>query len=168
MLIFHQLENEQNAAYYKYCRLFPGGERGLLVEKPFCKWKDSIHEFNAHFRAMQVDKTNGCCGNKLHMNAVLRATEFIKHMESDQLPIKQVMSTKSQILKFPSGDVKEDFIGYTNIMGDTIGEYIAESIIAWLQAIKLDPSNLRAQSYDGIGMLMSKCDIHTYQTDYVR
>ena len=30
------------------------------------------------------------------MSAVLRATEFIKHMESDQLPINQVMSTKSQ------------------------------------------------------------------------
>ena len=45
---------------------------------------------------MQVDKTKGCHGNKLHMSAVLRATEFIKHMESDQLPINQVMSTKSQ------------------------------------------------------------------------
>ena len=87
---------EQDAAYCKYCRLFPGGERGLLVEKPFHKWKDAICEFNAHFRAMQVDKTKGCCGNKLHMSAVLRATEFIKHMESDQLPINQVMSTKSQ------------------------------------------------------------------------
>ena len=87
---------EQDAAYCKYCRLFPGGERGLLVEKPFRKWKDAIREFNAHFRAMQVDKTKGCHGNKLHMSAVLRATEFIKHMESDQLPINQVMSTKSQ------------------------------------------------------------------------
>ena len=28
---------EQDAAYCKYCRLFPGGERGLLVEKPFRK-----------------------------------------------------------------------------------------------------------------------------------
>ena len=45
---------------------------------------------------MQVDKTKGCHGNKLHMSAVLRATEFIKHMEPDQLPINQVMSTKSQ------------------------------------------------------------------------
>ena len=47
---------EQDAAYCKYCRLFPGGERGLLVERPFHKWKDAIHEFNAHFRAMQVGK----------------------------------------------------------------------------------------------------------------
>ena len=87
---------QQDAAYCKYCRLFPGGERGLLVEKPFCKWKDAICEFSAHFRAMQVDKTKGCCVNKLHMSAVLRATESIKCMESDQLPINQVMSTKSQ------------------------------------------------------------------------
>ena len=85
---------EQDAAYCKYCRLFPGGERGLLVEKPFRKRKDAIREFNAHFRAMQVDKTKGCCGNKLHMSAVLRATEFIKHMESDQLPINQVNEHK--------------------------------------------------------------------------
>ena len=75
-----------------------------------------------------------------------------------------------QILKFSLGDVKEDFIGYTNITGDTTGEHIAESIIAQLQAINLDPSNLRAQSYDGTGMLMSKCHtyINVYQTDYVR
>ena len=38
--------------------------------------------------------------------------------------------------KISLGDVKEDFIGYTNIMGDTTGEHIAESIIAQLQAIK--------------------------------
>ena len=58
----------------------------------------------------------------------------------------------------------------TQIMGDTTGEHVAESIIAWLQAINLDPSNLRAQSYDGTGMLMSKCHtyINVYQTDYVR
>ena len=78
---------KQDAAYCKYCRLFPGGERGLLVEKPFHKWKDATHEFSAHFRAMQVDRTKGCRGNKLHMSTVHRATEFIKHMESDQLPI---------------------------------------------------------------------------------
>ena len=75
-----------------------------------------------------------------------------------------------QILKFSLGDVKEDFIGYTNNMGDTTGDHIAESIIAQLQAINLDLSNLRAQSYDGTGMLMSKCHtyINVYQTDYVR
>ena len=87
---------KQDAAYCKYCRLFPGGERGLLVEKPFCKWKDAICEFSAYFRAMQIDKTKGVCENKLHMSAVLRATEFIKCMESDLLPINQVVSTKSQ------------------------------------------------------------------------
>lgn len=27
----------EDAAYCKYCRLFPGGERGLLVENPFRK-----------------------------------------------------------------------------------------------------------------------------------
>ena len=41
---------KEDAAYCKYCRLFPGGERGLLVETPFHKWKDAIREFNAHFQ----------------------------------------------------------------------------------------------------------------------
>ena len=82
----------------------------------------------------------------------------------------QSIYTFNKFLKFSLGDVKEDFIGYTNIRGYTTGEHIAESIIAWLQAINLHPSNLRAQSYDGTGMLMSKCDnyINVYQTYYVR
>ena len=40
---------KEDAAYCKYYRLFPGGERGLLVETPFHKWKDAIREFNDHF-----------------------------------------------------------------------------------------------------------------------
>ena len=87
---------ENDAAYCKYCKLFPGGERGILVEKPFCKWKDAICEFNAHFWVNQVDKTKGCRGNKLHRSAVVRATEFIKHIEGDQQQICQVMDMKSQ------------------------------------------------------------------------
>lgn len=47
--------------------------------------------------------------------------------------------------------VREDFVGYTNVTGDTTGEHIAEAIITRLQALDLDPSNLRAQSYDGTG-----------------
>ena len=46
----------EDAAYCKYCRLFPGGERGLLVENPFWKWKDAIREFQAHFHANQKSK----------------------------------------------------------------------------------------------------------------
>ena len=87
---------ENDAAYCEYCRLFPGGERGILVEKPFCKWKDAICEFHASFWAKQVDKTNGCRGNKLHMSAVVRATEFIKCIEGDQQQICQIMTMKSQ------------------------------------------------------------------------
>ena len=34
--------------------------RGLLVEKPFHKWKDAIYEFQVHFRGVQKDKTKGC------------------------------------------------------------------------------------------------------------
>ena len=40
---------KEDVAYCKYCRLFPGGETGLLVETPFHKWKDAIREFSAHF-----------------------------------------------------------------------------------------------------------------------
>ena len=49
-------------------------------------------------------------------------------------------------------EIKEDFIGYTNITGDTTGENIANAILARLRALQLDPSNLRAQSYDGTGV----------------
>ena len=52
---------------------------------------------------------------------------------------------------FTIGDVKEDFIGYTNITGDTTGQHIAESILARIEAIDLNPLNMRAQSYDGTG-----------------
>ena len=41
-------------------------------------------------------------------------------------------------------------------MDNTTGEHIVELIIAQLQAINLDPSNLRTQSYDVTSMLMSK------------
>ena len=37
---------KEDASYCKYCRLLPGGERGLLVETPFRKWKDAIREFS--------------------------------------------------------------------------------------------------------------------------
>ena len=67
----------EDAAYFKFCRLFPGGERGLLVEKPFQRWKDAISEFNAHFHNIISDKTKGCCGNKLYLSAVTRATELL-------------------------------------------------------------------------------------------
>ena len=33
---------KDDAAYCKFCRLFPGGEWGMLVEKPFKKWKSAI------------------------------------------------------------------------------------------------------------------------------
>ena len=72
------------------------GKGDYLLRNHFVSGKDAILEFSAHFGAMQVDKTKGCCGNKLYMSAVLRTTEFIKCMESDQLPINQVMGTKSQ------------------------------------------------------------------------
>ena len=64
---------KENAAYCKYCRLFPGEERGLLVETPFHKSKDAIREFNAHFQATQKDKTRGCHGHKLYTSAMIRA-----------------------------------------------------------------------------------------------
>ena len=79
-----------------FCRLFPGGERGVLVERPFQKWKDAISYFNAHFHNIFTYKTKGYCGNKLHLSAITRATEFVKCMESENLPITQVMDETSQ------------------------------------------------------------------------
>ena len=86
----------EDAAYCKYCRLFPGGERGLLVENPFRKWKDAIREFQAHFRANQKDTTKGYRGYKLHMSATTCATEFIKHMEGNHLCVDQALDVQSQ------------------------------------------------------------------------
>lgn len=267
----------EDAAYCKFCRLFPGGERGLLVEKPFQKWKDAIREFNAHFRNVLSDKSKGYRGNKLHLSAVTRATEFVKRMEGTNLPITQVMDESSQkqvmknkavvksiaqtvhflakqglplrghrddsrhledtmncgnfqeLLQFrceagdknlsthfetchrnatyrsktiqnqlieiistqildniigkvtkakffavaadeatdkslqtqlttviryvdEQGDVKEDFVGFTNITGDTTGEHIADILVEKLEALDLNLSNMRAQAYDGTGI----------------
>ena len=47
------------------------------------------------------------------------------------------------------GDVKEDFIGYTYITGDTTGENIADILVEKLEALDLNLSHIRAQAYDG-------------------
>ena len=91
----------EDAAYCKFCRLFPGGERGLLVEKPFQRWKDAISKFNAHFCNIISDKTKGYSGNKLHLHVVKRATEFVRQIEGKNLPIAQVMdeTSRKQVMK---------------------------------------------------------------------
>ena len=88
---------KEDVAYCKYCRLFPNGERGLLVGTPFHKWKDAIREFNAHFCATQKDKTRGCHGHKQHSSAMVQATEFIKQVEGEMHPINQVLDDKSHL-----------------------------------------------------------------------
>ena len=47
--------------------------------------------------------------------------------------------------------MREDFIGFTNITGNTTGQHISDVIIAYLESIDLNPSNIRAQAYDGTG-----------------
>ena len=47
--------------------------------------------------------------------------------------------------------MKEDFIGFTNVTGNTTGQHLADVIIEHLEAIDLNPSNIRAQAYDGTG-----------------
>ena len=47
------------------------------------------------------------------------------------------------------GDVKKDFIGYTNITRDTTGENIADVLVEKLEALDLNLSHIRAQAYDG-------------------
>ena len=49
------------------------------------------------------------------------------------------------------GDVKEDFIGYTNITGDTAGKNIADVLVEKLEALDINLSHIRAQAYDGTG-----------------
>ena len=49
------------------------------------------------------------------------------------------------------GDVKGDFIGYTNINGDTTGENIADILVEKLETLDLNFSHIRAQAYDGTG-----------------
>ena len=55
-------------------------------------------------------------------------------------------------LLFNVDNIREDFIGYSNITGDTTGENIAKAILDRLQEINLNPSDLRAQAYDGTGI----------------
>ena len=52
---------------------------------------------------------------------------------------------------FNADNIQEDFIGYTNITGDTTGENIGKAILSRLKEISLNPSDLRAQAYDGTG-----------------
>ena len=52
---------------------------------------------------------------------------------------------------FVSGDVREDFIGFTNITGDTTGENIADVIINKLESANIDLVNMTTQAYDGTG-----------------
>ena len=86
----------EDAVYCKFCRLFPGGEREVLVEKPLKKWKDATSYFNAHFCNSLSDKTKGYHCNILHFSATTRATEFVKCMEGENLAIIQVMDETSQ------------------------------------------------------------------------
>ena len=81
----------EDAAYCKFCKLFPGGERGVLVEKSFLKLKDAICDSNAHLCNILSDKTKEYHSNKLHLSAITRATEFVKPVEGENLPIIQVL-----------------------------------------------------------------------------
>ena len=49
-------------------------------------------------------------------------------------------------------NMKEDFIDFTNITGNTTGENIADNIIDKLESFNLNPSYIRAQAYDGTGI----------------
>ena len=66
--------------------------------------------------------------------------------------------------------MKEDFIGFTNITGDTTGENIAHSIIDKLQCVNLDIGNMRAQAYDGTGKIFKYFVnvLHRYVTHEVK
>ena len=66
--------------------------------------------------------------------------------------------------------MKEDFIGFTNITGDTTGENIAHSIIDKLQCVNLDIGNMRAQAYDGTGKMFKYFVnvLHRYVTHEVK
>ena len=55
----------------------------------------------------------GCHGNKMHMTAVVRATEFIKCMQRDKLPISQVLDEKSQAQVKKSQEVAKSKPIYT-------------------------------------------------------
>ena len=86
----------EDAAYCKFCRLFLGGERGVLVENPFQKSKDTICDFNAHFHNILNDNTKGYHGNNLHLITITRATEFVKCMKGKNLCIIHIMDETSQ------------------------------------------------------------------------
>ena len=55
------------------------------------------------------------------------------------------------IYVYMTDDVKEDFIGFTNVTGNTTGEHIADVIIEKVESIDLNPSKIRAQAYGGTG-----------------
>ena len=93
--------SKDDGAYCKYCKLFPGGERGALVKVPFRRWKNAKGEFEAHFQNKLKDKTKGCRGYKSHATALVRAAEFIKQVEGEAQPVHQLLDERAhaQVLK---------------------------------------------------------------------
>ena len=85
---------KEDGAYCKYCKLFPGGVRGTLVQTPFRKWKHAKDEVKAHFQ--NIVHSKGCRGYQRHVAALARATEFIKQVEGQTQPVHQVLDQLSQ------------------------------------------------------------------------
>ena len=74
-------------------------------------------------------------------------------MAADEATDKGLQTQLTTILRYvdEQGEVKEDFIGFTNITGDTTGENIADVLVEKLEALDLSLSDMRAQAYDGTG-----------------
>ena len=72
---------------------------------------------------------------------------------ADEATDRGLQTQLTTILRYVDehGDVKEDFIGYTNITGDTTGENIADILVEKLEALDLNLSHIGAQAYDGTG-----------------
>ena len=74
-------------------------------------------------------------------------------MAADEATDKGLQTQLTTILRYvdEQGKVKEDFIGFTNITGDTTGENIADVLVEKLEALDLSLSDMQAQAYDGTG-----------------
>ena len=72
-------------------------------------------------------------------------------MAADEATDKGLQTQLTTILRYvdEQGEVKEDFIGFTNIIGDTTGENVADVLAEKLEALDLSLSDMRAQAYDG-------------------
>ncbi|XP_069104128.1 52 kDa repressor of the inhibitor of the protein kinase-like [Argopecten irradians] len=86
-----------DGAFCLHCFLFPGGaeRKCQLVSEPFRNWKKAVERFDEHFHKIRHNSGDNSAsshkktgtGHELHMDSVVKSTNFLKCKEDKQVPI---------------------------------------------------------------------------------